>query len=535
MNRAGSPRLNPSRTSPPGRSLARPGTRVSVLVSRSAPASTAKRQRHARVGRTRPGLVLALVCGAQFMMILDLVVVNVALPTLQKDLHLGSSDLQWIVITYGLTFGGFLLLGGRAADLLGRRNVLVAGLSIVAAGSLGAGVAGSLMPLLGFRAMQGLGAAMTAPAALSILTGTFAEGAARNKALGIFGGVAGAGACLGSVVGGLLVGGPGWRWIFLINVPIGIALAGFAFYGLPKGGRARRGAADVLGAITVTTGLLGIVFAINKSVDYGWASPTTVGVLATGAAMLGLFVVVEQRVTSPVIPLSTFRLKTLTTANVVAVLVMGSFFGMAYLGTLFIQQVLGYSPLRAGAAALITAVTSVIVSTVVAARVVGRIGAARTLIVGQAAAATGLLYLARAPQHAGYWADIAPAYLGLGIGIGLSGVAVQIAAFTGVNDKISGLAGGMISTAQEVGAALGIAIIATAAFSASGAPGAAGGTHTAARALAQTIGFHRGALVAAGFSVAAALAAGFLLRPAERTAAPVKPLESKTDPVRRAA
>src|ERR1035441_5925049 len=191
-------------------------------------------------------MILALVCGAQFMMILDLVVVNVALPAMQRDLNLGSSNLQWIVITYGLTFGGFLLLGGRAADLLGRRNVLVAGLSIFTVGSLGAGVAGSLLPLLAARAMQGLGAAMVAPAGLSILPG-------------------------------ILVDGPGRRWIFLINVPIGIVLAALVFHFVPKGKRAHRGSVDVLGAITVTTGLLGIVYAINRSVDYGWTSPTTLG------------------------------------------------------------------------------------------------------------------------------------------------------------------------------------------------------------------------------------------------------------------
>ena len=456
------------------------------------------------------------------MMILDLVVVNVALPTMQRALHLGSSDLQWVVITYGLTFGGFLLLGGRAADLLGRRNVLVAGLTVFTTGSLGAGVAGSLLPLLAARAMQGLGAAMVAPAALSILTGTFVQGSARNKALGIFGGVAGAGACLGSVVGGVLVDGPGWRWIFLVNVPIGIALGGLVLFGVPKSARTHRGPADVLGAVTVTTGLLGIVYAINKSVDYGWASPTTLGVLAGGAVMLGLFVVVERRATAPIVPLSMFRIRTLTTANVLAVLVMGSFFGMAYQGTLFVQQVLGYSPLRSGAAGLITAVAAVIVSMAIAARVVGRIGAARTLVVGQGIAAAGLFYLARVPLHAGYWADLFPAFVAFGVGIGLCGVAVQIAAFTGVNDEVSGLAGGMISTAQELGSVLGVAIIATAALSVPGATQPASGSRSAVHALAQTAGYHRGALVAAGFSIAAALAARSLLRPAERaTASPV--------------
>jgi MFS family permease len=455
---------------------------------------------------------------------------------MQKDLRLGPSDLQWIVITYGLAVGGFLLLGGRAADLLGRRRMLVVGLTMLTVGSLAAGLAGSLFPLLAARAVQGLGAAMAAPAALSILTDTFAEGPARNKALGTFGGVAGSAACLGLVVSGVLVGGPGWRWIFLINVPIGIALAGFVLTYVPKGERAGRGSADVLGAVTVTAGVLGVVYAVNKSAGYGWTSPATLGVLVGAAAMLGLFVIVERRVTAPLIPLAMFRLKILTTASIVAGLVMGSFFGMAFQITLFLQQVLGYSPLRTGAAGVITAVSSIIVAGLIAARVVGRIGAARTLVIGQAIAVGGLLYLSRTPVHAAYWSDLFPAFLASGIGIGLSGVAVQVAAFTGVKDKVSGLAGGMVSTAQEVGAALGLAIIATAALARSGQVMHGAGSATAVRAaLAQTAGFHRGALVAAGFSVAAALAAGLLLRRAEQAAAPARVPEPAPEPSLRAA
>jgi EmrB/QacA subfamily drug resistance transporter len=486
-------------------------------------------------GCTRPGGILALVCAAQFMLILDLVVVNVALPTMQKDLRLSPSDLPWVVITYGLTFGGFLLLGGRATDLLGRRRVLVAGLAMFTAGSLAAGLAGSLIPLLAGRAVQGLGAAMAAPAALSVLTGTFAEGSARNKALGIFGGVAGSAACLGLVVSGVLVGGPGWRWIFLINVPIGIALAGFVLRCVPEGEHARRGSADVLGAVMVTTGMLGVVYAINKSAGSGWTSPITLGVLAGGLAMLGLFVIVEQRVTAPLIPLSMFRLRTLTTANIIAGLVMGSFFGTGFQITLFLQQVLGYSPLRTGAAGVITAVSSIIVASAIAARVVGRIGAARTLVIGQGIAAAGLLYLSQTAAHASYWDDLFPAFFASGIGIGLSGVAIQVAAFTGVKDKVSGLAGGMVSTAQEVGAALGLAIIATAALARSAEVTHATGSQTAVRALAQTAGFQRGALVAAGLSIAAALTAGLLLRRAERTAAAARPQEPMPEPELRAA
>jgi MFS family permease len=299
------------------------------------------------------------------MVVLDLVVVNVALPSIQADLGLSSSDLEWVVIAYGLTFGGLLLLGGRAADLVGRRTMLGAGLSAFTTASLGAGVSHSLVPLLACRAVQGLGAAMTAPAALSILTSTFAEGAPRNRALGVFGGVAGTAASGGLVVGGLLSGGPGWPWIFFINVPIGAALMVLAFAYIPKSEPAH-GSADVLGAVTVTAGLLAIVFAVSKSVDYGWTSSTTIGVLLSGAVMLGLFVVAERRAPVPLIALSMFRSPTLTSANVITVLVMGSFFGFAFQTTLFLQQVLGYSPTRTGAALIVGAASSVVVAGVIA-------------------------------------------------------------------------------------------------------------------------------------------------------------------------
>jgi EmrB/QacA subfamily drug resistance transporter len=485
--------------------------------------------------RSRPAVILALVCGAQFIVILDLVVVNVALPRMQKALGLHPAELEWVVITYGLTFGGFLLLGGRCADLLGRRTMLVAGLTVFTAGSLSAGVAGSLTPLLVSRAVQGLGAAMAAPAALSILTATFAEGPARNKALGIFGGVAGSAACLGLIVGGVLVGGPGWRWIFLINLPIGVVLVGLVLMCIPKAGRAHRGSVDVLGAATVTTGLLAVVYAVNKSVDYGLTSLSTLGFLAAGAAVLGLFVIVEQRAAAPLIPLSMFRLKTLTAANIVAGLVMGSFFGMGFQITLFLQQVLGYSPLRTGAAGIATAAASVLVASLIAARVVGWIGAARTLMIGQGIAVAGLLYLSRMPAHADYWTDLFPAFLASGVAIGLSGVAIQVAAFIGVEEKVAGLAGGMISTAQEVGAALGLAVIATAALARSAEVTRRAGTQPVVHALAQTAGFRRGTLVAAGFSIAAALTGGLLLRRAEQPRALPVVAGAGSEPALRAA
>ena len=243
----------------------------------------------------RPGVVLALVSGAQFMVILDLAIVNVAIPSIQADLGLDPSDLQWIAIAYGLVLGGFLLLGGRAADLLGRRLVLVAGMTLFAGASLAAGLANGFAQLVGSRAAQGLGAAMAAPAALSIVTSTFPEGAARNKALGIFGAVGGMAASIGVIAGGLLTDGPGWEWVFLINVPIGVALVGLILAFVPATRPAARTSADVAGAVAVTAGLLTIVYAINRSVDVGWSSPRTVGLLAGGVVLLAAFVAIESR------------------------------------------------------------------------------------------------------------------------------------------------------------------------------------------------------------------------------------------------
>jgi EmrB/QacA subfamily drug resistance transporter len=460
----------------------------------------------------RPGLILALVCAAQFMVILDFAVVNVALPSLQADLGVDQSDLQWVVITYGLTFGGFLLLGGRAADLLGRRRVLVAGLTLFTAASLGAGLSGGLGSLVAFRAAQGLGAALAAPAALSILASTFAEGEERNKALGIFGAVGGSAAAFGVILSGALSSGPGWEWIFLINVPIGIVLVSCALAYVPDSAPVERGSADLLGAFSVTAGLMAVVYGINKSVEFGWTSATTVGFLAGGAVLLGLFVVAEARASAPILPLAMFRRRTLSTAIVVAALMWASFFATVFEASLFMQQVLHYSAIRTGVAYLAIALTSVVVAAGVAARAVGRFGPARTLVTGQLFAAAGLLLLSQAPSDAAYWSDLFPGFVALGIGVGFSAMAAQVAAFTGVPESVSGLAGGMVETAREIGGALGTAVVATVAI-------ARANEVVGPPAVALTEGFQRGALVAAGFNVVSALVAGVVLRRAERAAA----------------
>ncbi|HEV7761773.1 MAG TPA: MFS transporter, partial [Acidimicrobiales bacterium] len=414
--------------------------------------------------RLRPGAILALVCGAQFMVVLDIAIVNVALPSLQADIGVAQSDLQWVVITYGLTLGGFLLLGGRIADLFGRRNVLVAGLTLFTAASLAAGLSNALGPLVAARAVQGLGAAMAAPGALSILASTFAEGAERNKALGIFGAVGGSAASVGVIASGVLSSGPGWEWVFLINVPIGVALVTLVLRFVPKGEPAARGSADLPGAVAVTTGLMAIVYAINKSIDAGWTSATTLGFLGAGAVLLAVFVAIEARTRSPLLPLAMFRRRTLTTANVVAALVFASFAALIFQASLFMQQVLHYSAIRTGVAYLAIAVTAFVVAGAVAAKVVDRRGAAVALVIGQSSSAVGLLLLARVPADAAYWTDVFPGFLALGIGIGFSGMAAQVAAFIGVENSVAGLAGGMVETAREIGGALGTAIVATVAI-----------------------------------------------------------------------
>ncbi|MEJ3749026.1 MFS transporter [Actinomycetes bacterium KLBMP 9797] len=467
----------------------------------------------------RPGIILALVCGAQFMITLDIAIVNVALPSVQADLGLDQSDLQWVVITYGLVLGGLLLLGGRAADLFGRRRVLLAGLGVFTVASLTAGLAGSFWQLVGSRAAQGLGAALMAPAALAIVVGTFAEGRARNKALGLLGAVSGSAASVGVVVSGLLTAGPGWEWIFYLNVPIGLAMLVLIVRYIPVDERIARGRADIAGAVAVTGGLMAIVYAINQSVEHGWTSSTTIGFMTAGLAALAIFVLIERRTAAPLMPLSMFRRPTLTAANLVAALVFGAFFATIFQASLFMQQVLGYSALRTGVAYLAIATTSLVVAAGPAPRLLARLGAGWSLAVGQGCSAVGLLWLARVPSDAGYWVDLFPGFVLVGAGVGLSLVAAQVAAFVGIPKSVSGLAGGMVETAREIGGALGTAIVASVAIASTTHLLAAGRPAPAAL----TEGFQDGSIVAAGFNLASALAAVLVLRRAERNTASPQP------------
>jgi MFS family permease len=446
--------------------------------------------------------ILALMCGVVAMTVLDLSVVNVALPSIQRELHVTPASLQWVVVIYGVVVAGFLLLGGRAGDLAGHRRVLVTGVGVLAAAWLVGGVSGTLGVLIAARAGQGLGAAMAAPNALAILSRTFPEGRERNRALGIFGAAAGVAAIAGSIFGGLLVQGPGWPWVFFINVPLGLLVAGLVLARVPVDAPGpKRARTDVGGAATLTAGLIAVTFGVHESIGAGWLSAQTLVPLLGGLGLLGGFVAVEAHVAAPLIPLVTLRQRSLLFASLCAGLLWASFLGLIYEATLFTQQVLHYTPLAAGACTIPIAVLSLGISAKVAPKLITRIGAAKTLAIGMTIQGAGLLLLARVPSHATYLVDILPAFSIIGGGLGLAQVAVQIAAFAGVERDEAGLAGGTVETSRELGGALGLALLVSVVLS---------GTTTGTEV------FHRSVLAAAIFAAASAIVAIALLRPAER-------------------
>ena len=439
---------------------------------------------------TNKGIVLFLACVAQFMVVLDIAIVNVALPSIQRDLHIGQSTLQWIVIAYGLMLGGFLLFGGRMADLLGRRRVLLAGLTLFSAASLLAGVAGSAGFLIGARALQGFGAALVPPAALSILAVTFKEGAERNRALGLYGATAGVSASVGVIASGLLTEGPGWRWVFFINVPVGVLLIAMAAIFLPADDPDRRGSKrfDVAGAVTVTGGLLLLVYALNRSTDYGWSSGSTLGLLAASIVMLSAFVRIEARSRSPLVPGAAVRNRTLVAANLSAFFLFGAFFAFIFLGSLLMQQVLGYSPTRTGVAWLATTVMSFFAAGIAGAKLVGVVGVRRLLVGGFTLLAIAALLLTRVPAGAHYATDLLPALILAGLAGGISAPAIQIGALSGVPHSMTGLAGGLVETLREIGGGVVVAVVATVLVSRAGTR--ADAASSAAHRLAAVNAFH---------------------------------------------
>jgi EmrB/QacA subfamily drug resistance transporter len=464
---------------------------------------------------------LLLSCLAQFMVILDVSVVNVALPSIRNGLHFTEANLQWVVNAYTVTFAGFLLLGGRAADVLGRRRVFVFGLLLFALASLAGGVAQSQGMLIAARAAQGLGGAVIAPASLSILTTTFAEGAARNRAVGIWGAMGGAGGAAGVLLGGVITDLLTWRWILFINVPIGIGAALLTQRFILEGrnpGRARN--FDLLGAITATLGLSVLVLAIVRTGTIGWGSAQTLGLLAAGLALVAAFVAIEGRfAAAPLMPLRIYASRTLSAANVVIFLVGAAVFAMWFFLSLYLQQVLGYSPLKAGFSFL-PMTLCIIAGSALASRVVTAAGPKAILVVGMAFQAAGLLWFTDITAGGGYLSEVLVPSLLVAIGIGLAFVPATIAAVAGVDQRDAGLASGLVNTSRLVGGALGLAVLAALATSHADGILHASAAHATTQVThaALTSGFRLAFTVAAAFAAVGGLLAAFGLPPVPRRA-----------------
>jgi EmrB/QacA subfamily drug resistance transporter len=399
------------------------------------------------------------------MVVLDVAIVNVALPSIKIDLHFSQESLQWVITAYSIMFGGFLLLGGRLADLFGRRRLFVAGLILFTASSLLDGLAWSEASLITFRALQGLGAALLSPAALSILTTTFREGRERNLALGIWGAASGSGGAAGVLLGGALTSSLSWSWIFYINVPVGLtvlAATPFLLRESNAGLATRR--LDLPGAISITSGLMLLVYGMTRAAQHGWATGETVGLLGGAAALMVTFFVIESRSQAPLLPLKIFRLRTLTASNVAGLLMGAALFAQFFLLTLYMQEVLHYSALKTGVAYIALTLTTIAFSTVAQA-LVTRVGVRPILPLGLALSTVSLLLFARLPVHGHYFTDLFPAFLISGLGLALAFVPMSIGALTGVRPAEAGVASGLINTSQQIGGAVGVALATTVATS----------------------------------------------------------------------
>ncbi|HKO28773.1 MAG TPA: MFS transporter [Solirubrobacteraceae bacterium] len=408
-----------------------------------------------RINRWRAFALLAV---AYFMTIVDLTIVNVSLPTIGRDLHFSPSSLQWVVTAYALTFGGFLLLGGRAADLLGRRRVLIAGLGVFSAASLACALATGDAFLIGARAAQGAGAALMLPAALSIVMDMFDEGAERNKALGMWGAIGASGATIGLITGGLLTRYAGWQYIFYLNVPIGIAALLLAPRIVPESRlQTARRRFDAFGALAATGGLVLLVDAITQAPQYGWGATRTIVTLAAAAGLLVAFVLIESRVESPVVPLSIFRQRTLTGANIAGLLLGASFFAFIFVGTLYMQEVLHYSALQTGFAWLAASMTSVALAGL-SQYLVTKGGAKAVMAIGMTLIAGGILWATQVPVHGHFVGDLLGPFMVAGAGTAFAFIPISVAALAGVDQDRAGLASGLLNTSQQIGGAVGIAI-----------------------------------------------------------------------------
>jgi EmrB/QacA subfamily drug resistance transporter len=451
----------------------------------------------------RKWLALALLCVVQFMVVLDIAIVNVALPSIEVDLGFSQENLQWVISAYALVFGGFLLLGGRAADLLGRRRIFLAGLVVFTLASLFAGLAWSEASLISARALQGLGAAVITPAALSILSTTFVEGRERNIALGAWGAVGGFGAAAGVLLGGVLTDALSWEWIFFVNVPVGV----LGFLAAPFLLRESRDASvksfDALGGVLVTGGLSSLVYAITRAGQDGWLAGSTVAFFVASLVLLVGFVAWEQRHPEPLMRLGILRIKTVSGANVAGFILGTATFSLFLMLTLYMQQVLGYSPMKTGVAYLAVAGTAIFTSAI-AAQLVTRIGVKPALLIGMTSLTAGLVYFTQVSVGGSYLGDLLPGFLLIAVGLGFSFVPISIAALAGIQPAEAGLASGLINTSQQIGGALGIAALATIATSRTDDALAGGATQTSALVSGFHGAFYAGVIIA-GVGIAAAL------------------------------
>lgn len=419
--------------------------------------------------RRNPWVVLVLVCLAQFMVVLDATVTNVALPSIQADLGMSDSDLQWVVNAYTLVFGGFLLLGGRAGDLIGRKRVFLTGVVVFTAASMLCGVAGSQELLIVGRGLQGLGAALVSPAALSIVTTTFAEGAERTKAMGVWAAIAVGGGAVGLILGGALTDYLSWPWIFFVNVPVGIATLVLSLRLVPesKDEHAHK-SFDLAGAVSITSALILLVYGIVRSAELGWGSTEVIALLTASAVLHAAFVVIERRSKEPLVRLSILRVRPLRSANIVMLLVASGLFAMFFFNTLYVQRVLGYSALQAGLAFL-PFTAGIIAGSVLSQKLIPLLGARDVPAIGLAMGVLGMLAFLRLDVGGSYVTDFLPGILLCSVGMGLVFVPVTLIATSGIPADDAGLASGLFNTSQQVGGALGLAVLSTLATNATSA------------------------------------------------------------------
>jgi EmrB/QacA subfamily drug resistance transporter len=458
--------------------------------------------------RTR-WLALIVLCLGDLMIVLDVTIVGVALPSIREDLGFSEESLAWVVNAYLLTFGGFLLLGGRLGDLLGHRRMFLTGIGLFTVASVACGLAGSQAMLVAARAVQGIGGAIVSAVALSLIITLFTEPAERAKAMGVFGFVASGGGSIGVLLGGVLTDTLDWHWIFLVNVPVGIAVFALTLVLLPASRGQAGGRLDIAGAATVTAASMVAVYAIVNGNEVGWATPRTLGLLALAATLLGVFAAIESRASTPLVPLGLFRLRNLAISNVVGVLWAAAMFAWFFLSALYLQLVLGYSPLQVGLAFLPGNVIMGLLSLGLSAKIVMRFGIRLPLAAGLGTAAVGLLLFARAPVDGSFVVDVLPGMILLGVGAGIAFNPVLLAAMGDVEPSEAGLASGVVNTSFMMGGALGLAVLASIAASRTDTLLASG--EGAVEAL--NGGYRVAFLAGAAFAALAAAIGGALLRP----------------------